>query len=479
MIQLLRPLPMSLAIGLLCLVVSAATSTNEQIGFLLAVGLLGLAAISVPAGAWALCAVVAALTFRGLVTLGALPSVATFVDIPLAWGALAVALLKGKPRTRRATIATRLLIALVVAVFASWAFHPSELIRPILYLALIGQPFALVAALLLDPPSPRLRRILFRTTAALVAVQVPIVAWQVMRYGTSDPVQGTLYGAGAGAHTMSGIVAVAALWALKRRSGAYSWRRLPVALVLLSIPFFADAKQVILALPAILLATNWRRGGIGSLIPVGLVAATIVAMVTLYPSGQYAIGYLEQTRSGEGGKTEAAKLVWSELSSDPASLTFGKGPAETVTRAAFMTTDLLQGEQSPLRVLELHPARIALDVQVGALARSGGGTSFNGALSSALGVFGDLGVVGAATYLSIIGWLFLTLRRQPSPEAFAASAGWAMFAVLGVVFDWWEEPPFSLFLAILTALALTERSAPTSIRRSAPTEQLPPMGAGA
>ena len=36
------------------------------------------------------------------------------------------------------------------------------------------------------------------------------------------------------------------------------------------------------------------------------------------------------------------------------------------------------------------------------------------------------------------------------------AAGFAMFAVLGVVFDWWEQPPFSVFLAVLAGLALTE-----------------------
>ena len=35
-----------------------------------------------------------------------------------------------------------------------------------------------------------------------------------------------------------------------------------------------------------------------------------------------------------------------------------------------------------------------------------------------------------------------------------------MFALLGFVFDWWEQPPFSVFLAVLAGLALSERCHP-------------------
>ena len=455
-----RPLPAALAACLLAAFLGSAVGTNEQISLALVVAILGLAAVTAPAGAWALAALLTALTFRGLVTLGALPSIATYLDIPLAWGALAVALLQGMPQSPAARRAARLLALLAVAVFVAWAFHPSEPIRPFLYLALLGEPFAVVAALLIDPPGPRLRRAIVRTVAALVAVQVPIAVYQVLRYGIADPVQGTLYGAGAGAHTMAGVVAIGAIWALKGRSGAFALRRLPLGAGMLVVPFLADAKQVILALPAALLATNWRHGWLRSLIPVGMIAAALVSLVFLYPAGRYAIGYLHQTREGDGGKTEAAALVWTDLRADPTALAFGRGPAETVSRAAFLTTDLLQGEQSPLRIFDLRPARIALAVQEDALARSGGGTSFNGALSSALGVLGDLGLVGAAVYVTLVGSLFFSLRRLTSPEALAAAAGWAVFAVLGLVFDWWEQPPFSLFLAVLSGLALSEPGRP-------------------
>ena len=49
------------------------------------------------------------------------------------------------------------------------------------------------------------------------------------------------------------------------------------------------------------------------------------------------------------------------------------------------------------------------------------------------------------------------VRENGSPEGTAAAAGFAMFMMLGLVFDWWEQPPFGVFLGVLAGLALTAR----------------------
>jgi hypothetical protein len=445
--------------------VGAAIAFNPQLGFAAAVALLAAIGIAAPAGSWALCALIAAVTFRGLVTLGALPSIATFVDIPLAWGALVVALLKtvsvkNRGPSARAATHLRWLAGLAAAVAAAWAFHPSEVLRPVVYLALLGEPFALVGALLLDPPSPRLRRALTVAAMALVVVQIPLVLWQAGRFGLGDPLQGTLYGAGAGAHTMSAVVVVGVVWLLARR---LSWRRLALAGLLLSIPFLADAKQVIFALPVAVVASRWQHGQLQFLLRAAVVTGAVAALIMVAPAGNTAVSYLRQTSSGHGGKAAAAEFLWTKLSGDPSSIAFGRGPAESVSRGAFMTTDLLLRPDSPLRILDLKPAQIAIDAQAAALATSGEGGSFNSGVSSALGVLGDLGAFGVLMYAGLLGSLLLALRRLRSPEATAATAGWAMFVVLGFVYDWWEQPPLSIFLAVLSGLALT-RAAQSSDR---------------
>ena len=426
---------------------------NPQLAFIAIAAFLGASAFAAPAGAWVLCALVAALAFRGLVELNALPSVATYVDLPLAWGALAVALAKNPERSPFLRRHLLWLAALGLAVMLAWAFHPSELLRPVLYLALLGEPFAIVAALLADPPSPRRRRLLEGALVALVLIQIPVAALQFATLGQGDAIQGTLYGAGAGAHVISGVVVVGAIWFLgggiARRVLGPMW--LPIVVALFVIPFVADAKQVIIATPVIVLASSWSGGRLGFLLRGVLAAGLVVALFTLAPAGQTAQEYLE--RSGEqGGKQATLVFVWEKLDDEPASVAFGRGPAETVSRAAFLTTPRAG---SPLADLGLKPAPIAQEAARGARDVSGDSTSFDSGVSSMIGVLGDLGVLGVAIYCGLLLSLMLRLRRERSPEGVAAAAGFALFLVLGLVVDWWEQPPFAVFIATLAGLALT------------------------
>lgn len=443
----------SAVVGLLLVRLPAA-------GFLLAVTIIAVPALASPAGLWAVCALVGALTFRAFVTLGWLPSVATYLDIPLAFGALSAALLRTRAVPRSARAPLMCLLILAMATFTSWAIHPTEAIRPVLYLALIAEPFALLCALLVDPPTARVRRVLIVTALALVAVQVPLAFMQAVsvsavRVGLGDPIQGTLYGAGAGAHTMSAVVALGAAWVL---SSDRSWlERIVLAMPLMAIPLMADAKQVIFAAPiaAVLSTRRWSRGNAIRI----LAAVAAAGFLLLYlPAGQTAIRFLDGARTGQGGKERVASIVGGAITSDAASFLLGRGPAETVSRAAFMTTDLFLQADSPLRSLHLHPALIALEAQEKAISASGGGTSFNSGVSSALGILGDLGIIGAVAYALLFLSVVVPLKRQRTSDAQVALFGWMLFGLLGVIFDWWEQPAFSVLIAVMSGLALTSSS---------------------
>ena len=125
-----------------------------------------------------------------------------------------------------------------------------------------------------------------------------------------------------------------------------------------------------------------------------------------------------------------------------------------------MTTPLQLQSDSPLRVLGLKPAAVAVEAQSDATEVSGGRTSFNSGVSSMLGVFGDLGLFGAVAYAGLVFSIMRALWRKRGALAITASAGWAMFTVLGLVYDWWEQPPFTVFLGVLTGLALTADRVP-------------------
>jgi hypothetical protein len=454
------------AIAVGSVLVGAGAAINLQLAFLMVVAVGCLAALAAPPSAWAATALVAALTFKGLVSLGLLPSVATFLDLPLCWGALLVAVStrhQGDALLRRHM---RWLGLLSLAVLLAWLFNPSEVLRPIVYLMLLGEPYAVAGALIACPPTPRMRAMLEKLLLALVVVQIPLAYFELFKLGPADRVQGTLYGAGAGAHVVSAVIVVGSIWMLQGGGGGrLGVARLPVLAALVPIPFFADAKQVIVALPIILLASSWRHGSrLLVVLRGGLALAAITLLFTVVKAGSAAQRDITQAQQGQGGKEAAALFVWGKLSGDFASLAFGKGPAETVSRAAFLTTPQFQksgfqNSKSALAILGLRPAAIATEAQTVAIGASRGGTSLNTGVSSTLGVIGDLGFFGAVAYFGLLLSVFLRLRAQDSADAVAAAAGFAMFAVLGLVFDWWEQPPFGVFLGVLAGLALSRRTA--------------------
>jgi hypothetical protein len=125
-----------------------------------------------------------------------------------------------------------------------------------------------------------------------------------------------------------------------------------------------------------------------------------------------------------------------------------------------MTTPLLLQSDSPLTVLGLSPAELAVDAHSSAQRASGGGSSFNTGVSSALGVLGDIGIAGALVYVSLIAYLFVALRRSRRSEAVPATCALALFTALGLVFDWWEQPPFGVVVGLLVGLAISQTPAP-------------------
>jgi hypothetical protein len=93
-------------------------------------------------------------------------------------------------------------------------------------------------------------------------------------------------------------------------------------------------------------------------------------------------------------------------------------------------------------------------------------------------VLGDIGIVGACVYIGLYGSVVVALWRRKTPMATAALEGWAMLAVLGLVFDWWEQPPILVFLAVLSGLALTGGSQQHTAETTAPRQRrrLSPVG---
>ena len=438
-------------------VVGALIAWSSDLGLVLAAAVFMAGGLAMRAWMWAVITVLFALLSPAIANLDLGPTVVKFFDIPFAWAGLASALLRTHVRraeneTGRAIgrVVVGLLGLLALAVGLSFAFHPAEFLRPLVYFLLIGQPFALVAALLLDPPAPRARRYVEHVFLGLALVQVPVALIQATRLGLADHVQGTLYGKGAGSHLLGGVAIVAGTWILTREGTRREVKF--AAIALFALPLLADAKQAVLAAAAIgLLAASRRRA-----IPAGVIVAGLIgASLLLYPAGRIAVAFVERARAGQWGKIAAAEMVMTALRRSPADMALGLGPATTVSRAAFMTTPLLLHEDSPLRALGLEPADFAIAAEAEAVRLSGGQTSFNSAQSSALGVLGDTGIAGLGVYLALIAILIRACLRNGTAEGRAIAGMWCMWLLLGVVFDWWEEPPFTIPIALLTGLHLS------------------------
>ena len=198
----------------------------------------------------------------------------------------------------------------------------------------------------------------------------------------------------------------------------------------------------------------------------------VVVLILAFPAGKIALTVFDDMRHGNTSKQRTASFVLGKMNRDPASLVFGLGPAETVSRSAFLTTGGFLSSDSPIRALGLAPAQVPMESEAagvlqlsGVTGSAGTGTdvsSFQSGLSSVVGVMGDVGIAGLACYLAL--WLVLSsrVRSKGGSEATAAAAAIPLLLVLGFVFDWWEQPPFTVFIGCLVGLAVThEAVAPT------------------
>jgi hypothetical protein len=465
---------------IVCVAVGLLLPWSTQVAFL-ALGLvLGVAALGAPTTYWVIASLVSSFTFQGLSTLGVLPSLGTVMPIAISWGALLVALLKRRVGTipRNARPHLRWLIAFSLVAIVSGLFNNVETLRPFLFIGLLGVPYVVLAAILVDPPGVWERAVLLKITMGLIVLQIPVAFWQFAlgggrNYGGSnlhagaDRVQGTFISRGGGSGVLAAVALIGAIWLLARRRTLWN---AALAAVLMVFPFIADAKQVLLALPIAVLATLPQGFTLGYFFRSGLSIGLAAVLLFALPVGKVARAYLHQDqRHGGNPKIQVAHWLWKDLRRDPVSLTFGKGPAETVSLAAYYTTPGFLSARSPFNALGLRPAEIAIEADYLSygVVNNEERSSFQSPISSALGVFGDLGLAGILTYGALLITLLLALAGSRSAEGIAAMSAVALFGVLGFIYGWWEAPGLPAFVGVLAGIALTgsERS-PSEIRAS-------------
>lgn len=435
---------------------------------LLALGPALVLAMRVSPAGWVFAALLLAIGGRGLASvlaLAGLPgtvSLLAYLHLVVAWAGLGLAAIRARQWSSTSVWLVVGVLALTLAAVLSAVANGSQALRVVFYVALLGEPFAIVATLLLCPPSPRTQKAIVIGLVALLIVQVPIAIAQAILVGTADPVTGTLTGATGGAHLLGGIVTAGAIWLYY--SFPSSLARNALLLALIPVPFLSDAKQVILTLPIVLLATwrPWRHRG-AWVVPTTIVGLALV-LFAVPALSQYSQDVIERSLTGEGGKVEALRVAERGLTSGLQVATVGEGPAETISHAAFLTLDPLRLPDSPVRSLNLEPAQVGRAY----LGNAYGGT-FASPRSSAFGLLGDLGLLGAIVYAGLVCVLLLAMFRIPSPEATAGIMVLLLMAFLGFLGDWWEQGDFTVVVATIVAFGLLSSGAPASSGTGRPT----------
>ena len=416
---------------------------------ILLLGLLVLALTVAPCY-WALAAVVAAVCSRAAVSVGLLPGFAAYVDLALAWAAFLFAALTTRSWTANTQWVVLGIAGLGLTAAGSGVLAGVSVAQSLFAYALLGAPFALVAAILLAPPSVPQRKLLVAVALALAFIQVPITIAQAPQATHADQIQGTFVGSQAGAHLVGALCVVAALWIIARARTAF---QALAAAPLLVVPFLSEANATLLAMPIGLLAMPVLTRAVRRLRKIVVIGVLAVLLGNLLVQGEYTLRVVEQTLRGEDvDKVQAARQVEGQLTESPTAFLLGAGPARTVSFSALLSLDPLKDPDTPVRFLNLQPSQMLLDL--GGL--SSGFSSFLHPASSALGVWGDLGVVGGLIYFALVGYLFLSARKRRTPDAAGAAAALALFIVLGVLFIWWEQTGFSLYVALIAGLALAD-----------------------
>lgn len=361
-------------------------------------------------------------------------------------------------------------IAILAAVVAISAFlDGSELLRPLFGYALLGEPFAVVGAVLLDRRSAGFPKLaILRGLVLAMAVQLPVTIYQLLvvspRYPAettaADYANGTLVGVLSGPHIV-GVLAVVAIAVAISSSWSRRWRLLAVA-ALLPLPLLTDTKVAILVLPlAIPLALLVARARTRLTLLSACGAIALVALLLTVPALNrgYAGSNVSRVLDGEGGKAQAAEIVGRRLTEDPASLLFGLGPAESVSHAAMLTVKNLRQADSPIEVLDLRPGEVArrFDKRVYFIG------TFESPRSGALGVVGDYGALGALTYLTLVIFLAASLRNARSRLRYPAAFALVFMLVLGPLGEWWEQGHFTVIVGLLVGIALADRTDPVPV----------------
>lgn len=407
---------------------------------------------------WCSVLLVTTVAARGISSAIGLPAVADFLHYPVALGFILAAVDRSPRPASRAP--GRWLAGLLFVTLLSAIAHPDDPMRTALFLLITGEPLAVLWAMSRWGADRSTMRTMGIVAVLLAVIQLPIGVYQGLTYGWSDPVQGTLAGHGAGHHVLGGLFALGSFVIL---AAVISGRLSPIVGALggavcfgMMIATGSIAITIIAAIAAFAGALfapasrvqRFRRRRFTTVVVAATLGASGVAFAVLIVPN-----LLERAESlAFGREPPELELVRERAESDPMTLWLGSGPGTSSSRASLLLIDPEPG--SPLQALGLEPTDFGLEIYSTTTSEYGG--SVEAAASSALGVIGDLGLLGFVGLIALFVALWRQAGRSSNWLAPAARSAIVMIAAIIFVDNWLEYPEFSVPLAILFGLVVSD-----------------------
>ena len=377
-------------------------------------------------------------------------------DVLLGWIAFALTL----PRVVRAPLVLRVLTGAVVALglfeLLTWATSGTSLLAGATSFGLLAFPFAVLLALLLAPPPPDQLRQLVALLVALAFLQIPFLLFQLPFSEVPEQNTGTFIGLGLGFHLCGVIAGAAVIWILGR---SRNFRSMFLSFPLLLAPILTETRQVAFMLPIVLAlspAPDLKRWAVRLIAPVALVVAILLIPEVPGLSNSPGSRSTNQIADAVGGPASSRKIEGLEVTGkllldSPSNLLFGLGQGQSVGYLAMLGDRTFQRDLGPSvgGALGLDTSAVVRELEP----RRGYGVLKN-EFSSAFGIIGDLGVLGSLAFLVALGSVASLVVRVQGRNRGAVQALGLYYLGLGLIYIWWEQPVFTLYVALLIAAGL-------------------------
>lgn len=391
-----------------------------------------------------------------------------FVAIPFACWSVIV---KSRSKDRKQVeISKQLLVGIflfLTVTIASALLNNAGIINTVLSFLLLGEPFILILTIVCMPMSEevfeRFRNWILRF--AMINMLFAYVQKYVFRMdkfvGLEDNIKGIFIGQGAG-HVIGGSVAMTfAVYYFVTAKTKPLWFRIAIVFACFNHIIISDTKQVLLSfIVGYILLYLLNIKDIGKTITYLTLGAVFLgifywAIYNIEALQPFTVWIRPEIYGPDGEATRLKfatfRIVPTHFES-PLNWLFGLGPGHTVGRLGGWMLEAYWGLLQPLGAT-MHPASKEVWRAVGD-SWLGSQSSMFSPLFGWAGIWGDLGILGIASYfyLAFLVWqhvCVIDLSKYLMLTVF----------VFGLIFSQLEEPGYTLFVASMIGLGWQDHNA--------------------